>query len=183
MKEIQLTQGKVALVDDEEYERVSKHKWYAKKGNSTYYAACNIYNKETRKQKHTLLHRFILNIKETSIEVDHINHNGLDNRKLNLRETTPQQNSRNRRMNKIKNGRYKGVYRHTYRSKKDGSFLHYRYLAKIGYNGAEINIGLFHTDTEAAIAYNKKAIELHGEFAHINIIAPADLVAVDSKDL
>jgi hypothetical protein len=85
-KLIPLTQGKFAIVDAEDYERLSKYKWHVDKGDSTYYAARGIVGKNFR------MHREILNAPE-GLVVDHRNHNGLDNRKKNLRLCTRSQNN------------------------------------------------------------------------------------------
>ena len=85
---------------------------------------------------------------------DHINRNGLDNRRANLRFVTPQENSWN---SKPKSSQpYKGV------SARDG-----RWIARIGYNGA-IYLGRFDSAEEAARAYDAKACELRGEYAYLN---------------
>lgn len=137
-----------ALVDDEDFERVNAINWSIVKPNNTvlYAIANNIY-----------MHRFIVDYKE----VDHINHNGLDNRKENLRQSTRQQNSWNKRG--IKNGTspYKGVSYHTI-SKK--------WIAVIGTHFNRTYIGSYKTDIEAARAYNQKAKELFGEYAYLNKI-------------
>ena len=89
MKEIQLSQqgknkGKYfALVDDDEFERLSKHRWNVLKCDKTNYASGKVKN-SSGTIKHMLMHRFLLNVSD-DLYIDHINHNGLDNRKENVR--------------------------------------------------------------------------------------------------
>lgn len=91
MKKIKLTQGKCALVDDEDYERVNQFKWTAEKCSKSenYYARNRTIN--------TKMHRLIMGIGKSSLVVDHINHKTLDNRKQNLRVCTQAENLRNRK--------------------------------------------------------------------------------------
>ena len=167
VKEIQLTQGKVALVDDEDYERVNQFKWYANKLNKNkvliWYAAKGIRNNIKPYKWTTMqMHRFILGITDPNILVDHKNHNGLDNRKCNLRVCTYSQNGMNRSP-QTASSIYKGVsFYDCYKERK--------WRAAIYLNGKMETIGFFYTEIEAAIAYNNRAIELYGEFAFLNVI-------------
>ena len=157
MKQIPLTQGKFALVDNEDYNWLNQWKWGANKGGNTYYAIRNSSGKLT-KRKTILMHREILKaLKE--MECDHINHNGLDNRRLNLRLATKSQNAKNR----ISYGVSKdlGVYFHIMSGKWE---------AKIKSNKQSIYLGLYKKETDAAKAYNKAALKYHGEFANLNVI-------------
>lgn len=145
MKEIQLTQGMVAIVDDEDYEEFSKHKWcfsnvgYAQRRSGIY------------------LHRVIAGAKPGEF-VDHINRDRLDNRRSNLRICTKQQNQHNQGPRKG-TSKYKGVS-----LRKDTG----KYTACIHHNYKKINLGSFLTEEEAAEAYNKAALMYHGEFAFSN---------------
>ena len=94
-------------------------------------------------------------------ELDHINNIRNDNRVGNLREATEKQNSWNRKGNKTSKCEYKGVQK-IQNSKK--------WMARIGKDGIFYRLGSFVSKEEAAIAYNKKALELFGEFAKLNII-------------
>jgi len=101
-KLIPLTQGKFAIVDAEDYDWLNKHKWCACKVKQTYYA------KRKGKGKLVCMHRQITSA-PPHLLVDHINRNGLDNRKKNLRLCTRAENSRNRRSLRNKSSRYKAI--------------------------------------------------------------------------
>jgi len=155
MKIIPLTQSKSALVDDEDYEWLNQWKWYAKHDNhDCYYAARNSH-------KHTIrMHRLIMGLKAYNKKlVDHINHDGLDNRRSNLRICTTGQNQFNRIPSKNTASKYKGVVHCTSNA---------NWQAQIGFKGKRIYIGCFKTETKAANAYDKKAKELFGKFAYLN---------------
>lgn len=155
MKEIQLTQGKVAQVDDENFESLNAHKWYAKKKGKTFYAGRDI--QADGKQTTHRMHWEVLGGKW----IDHRDHDGLNNQKTNLRFCTNSENCMNRRKFANTSCTYKGVYF----NKTTG-----KWRAMIGINGKRINLGYYVDETEAAKAYNTKAIELFGEFAYLNII-------------
>lgn len=108
--------------------------------------------------KHIKLHRLIMDAKPGEI-IDHINNDGLDNRTANLRRCTSFENMHNRTKKKNNTTGYKGVYAHR------GCFC-----ASIAHHGVKYHIGRYLTAKEAAIAYNKKAKELHGEFSRINAL-------------
>ena len=162
MKEIILTQGKTALVDDEDFERVNMYKWCAhKKGRNIihHYAVRNIV--ENGKHKTLGLHRFILNITDENIKVDHKNRNTLDNRKENLRPCNTSENNSNRICMPKSTSKYLGVYFH----KGTG-----KYMARIKKDKSTIYLGVFKDEKDAAIAYNKAAIKYHNQFANLNKI-------------
>ena len=162
MKEIKLTQGKVAIVDDEDFEYLDQWKWYAKKNprSDTYYAARSIsfYVDGKRKQGTKYMHKEILDAPR-GMEVDHENHNGLDNQKSNIRICTQSQNQRNRLKYKNNTRGYKGV-----------SSLRKYIVAQIFVDGKNKWLGYFKTPELAAKAYNKAAIKYFGEFAQLNEI-------------
>lgn len=136
------------LVDEEDYPVVSRLKWHLKKDKKTSYAYTNI--KIGGVQTTLSLHRFITGM--SSGQIDHVNRNGLDNRKSNLRYATNSQNSCNR-IRKNSHG-YRGVYR-----RASGV-----YAFQIQKDGRKYHEGGFLTPEEAALAYDFKSEELHGEF-------------------
>jgi hypothetical protein len=149
---IPLTQGKFAIVDAEDYDRLSRHKWYAC-GPEGYRYACRSENGKKIK-----MHREIVDV-PAGMVCDHRNHSRLDNRRCNLRVCTPSQNAQNRRPQPGGTSRYKGVYWH-----KDAR----KWRARIQYKGRLIHIGCYDYEADAAIAYDDMAIELFGEFACLN---------------
>lgn len=157
MKEIKLTQGLSTLVDDEDYESVSQHKWFAVKDGRTYYACKNAGILPFRYR--LWMHRVILSAPK-ELQVDHINGNGLDNRRCNLRLVTGAQNSTNsQKKSGSTSSRFKGV---------DWYKPYDKWRARITNNRRVTHLGYFNTDIEAAQAYNEAAIELFGEFARLN---------------
>ena len=163
MKEIQLTQGKIALVDDEDYDRlIAMGKWQCSLGYATKNVKFNSIH--TTLRMHRVILTKYLNLDSCNprlVQVDHINGNKLDNRKENLRTCSPSQNSQNRPASKNNTSGYKGVVWHS-RSKK--------WVAKITANGANTHLGCFDDPKLAAKAYNEAAVKLYGEFANINQI-------------
>lgn len=160
---INLSQGKVALVSIEDYERVSQFKWTAakvtRKGRLMgYYAMRGIWFPKEKKLRRVYLHRFILDAPD-GLEVDHKNRDGLDCRRDNLRLATSSQNRANRAKLKLGN-RYRGVWRLS----RDTS----RWTGQVQHKWKRIHLGIFATEEEAARAYDKKALELFGEFAQLN---------------
>lgn len=153
---IELTFGKYAIVDAEDYPQLTKYKWCATEHGPTWYA------QTLRRDGVPLsMHRLITGAPK-GLFVDHRDHNGLNNRRSNLRLCTHAENSRNTRPAWGKSSRYKGVSWDKNRS---------RYQANIRYNGKLIRIGRFKSEIAAAKAYDKKAFELFGEFAYLNFPA------------
>lgn len=153
MKEIQLTQGKVVLVDDENYERLNQVKWCALLSRGKYYAVRGIYKKG--KIKRIYMHREIINV-PCGIYTDHINGDTLDNRKENLRLCTHQQNCFNRK-NPHKDNRLgiKGVWWNKQNKK---------FRAQIQLNDKSIHLGYFNVIGDADSAYRKAEEKYFGEF-------------------
>ena len=160
MKEIQLTQGKVALVDDEDFEYLSQWKWHIEKVRNNIYAKRTSSRNEDGKQSTIRMHRFIMNAKKYEI-VDHENRNGLDNQKHNLRFCTRNQNAYNRKAFKGSTSRYKGVWQSKGRNK---------WVSRIWINGKQKYLGTFEDENQAAKAYNIVALQIHRDFAVPNII-------------
>ncbi|MBN1358996.1 MAG: HNH endonuclease [Sedimentisphaerales bacterium] len=150
---IPLTRGLHAIVDAEDYEWLSKYKWYA----SPSPRPGAFYARYTRgKFRMKLMHRVIMPPPKGKV-VDHINGNGLDNRRCNLRFCTQAQNSRNSRKHSGAKSRFIGI--HPHRDKWDVVVTHNR---KQHYGGS------FDDEVEAAKARDRLALELHGEYARLN---------------
>ena len=153
MKQIPLTKGYFALVDDDDYPIASQHKWTYDNGYAVRKATI-----AKGQYKKILLHRFLISAQPGQM-VDHANRNSLDNRRCNLRLCTGSQNNANRRVLRPSSSPYRGV--------RKASNVE-RWEAAIGYNYRFIHLGSFLTQEEAARAYDAKAIELYGEFASTN---------------
>lgn len=160
MKEIALTQGRVALVDDDDYPTLAKHRWYAARSHKTFYAQRSGDNQYGIIR----MHREILGLTaEDKTLVDHRDLNGLNNQRSNLRRCSTNQNVCNQ---PVRSGRkYKGI---TY--EKDQNVGHKRWRAQITVNGRTRKIGRFLTEHEAAMAYDRVAVKEFGEFARLNDI-------------
>lgn len=154
MKKIKLTQGQEVIVDDKWFEILNKWKWRYQGG----YAARRVGSRKSNKEVY--MHRFIT-MAPDEYQVDHINQNKLDNREENLRVVSPKKNYFNRKMLSNNTTGYKGVCYDKSRNK---------FIATISANKKHYNLGRFKTAVEAAKAYNNAAIELHGEFAHLNVL-------------
>jgi len=161
-RKIPLTQGKYATVDPERYEELTKYKWFAVRSERGYYALRMTKAKRGSRvrQKAVRMHRVILKPPEGKF-IDHINHNGLDNRSANLRICTMQQNVWNKRKQR---GNYSSQYKGVNRSKNDK-----KWKARITCNGKQILIGYFDDEKAAARAYDAKAAELFGKYASLNL--------------
>ncbi len=161
MKEIQLTQGKLALVDDEDFERINQHKWQAVKWKGTFYASRSI-RKPDGARYMLFMHRAVMGTPE-NMQTDHIECEGpdygLDNRKSNLRICTRAQNGQNRISYKNSASKYKGVNK---RSKGT------KWQASIRVDKKLISLGVYHHERDAAQAYNEAALKHFGPFARIN---------------
>ena len=158
MKLIYDSKGNSTKVDDEDFEYLSQFKWNITKNGRTCYASRPITN-EFGIRTRMKMHREIMKAKNGEM-IDHINGDGTDNRKENLRYTTKQLNAFN--MGKRPGtSKYKGVCRSSPNSK---------WTARIQFNYKGIYLGYFEKEEDAALAYNKKAIELFGEHARLNII-------------
>jgi hypothetical protein len=152
VKELELTQGKVAIVDDSDFEHLNQWKWYC---SSKGYAVRNI--PVNGKQTLQLMHAVIINT-PPGMQTDHINGDRLDNRKENLRICTCSENQWNQ--HKVRGeSKYKGVSYHK---------RHNKWYAQIRINGKRIYIGVFKDEIDAAKAYNEAATRYFGEFAKIN---------------
>ena len=158
VKEIPLTRGYVAFVDDADYARVvAAGPWHVTlSANGTAYAIGRPINPRRKE----LMHRFILGISDPKILIDHSNHYGLDNQRSNLRITTKSQNSMNAGKHRKGASRFRGVYWHKKARK---------WSAEAFVNGKKHYLGLFVSELEAARARDAAAQELHKEFARLNL--------------
>ena len=157
MKEITLTQRKIALVDDCDYEWLSQRNWAAFKDRNIWYAMTNIRD-ATGHFRSITMHRLILGATK-GMKVDHRDGNGLNNQRHNLRAATNHQNLCNRGAPSNNTSGFKGVSWHKRRNK---------WQANIGINYKKKYLGLFDSAIDAACAYDAAARELHGEFAKLN---------------
>ena len=154
-KEIPLSKGMVTIVDSSDYEELSKNKWYySTKGYAVRDEFIN------GKKVKIWMHRRVSN-PPLNKQVDHINHDKLDNRRDNLRHCTNQENHANKPLNKTNSSGYKGVSFH----KETG-----KWRAAIEIKGKKISLGLHHDIKEAAKAYNLMANKSFGEYAYQNHI-------------
>lgn len=156
MKQIQLTKGKVALVDDGDFALVSPFKWTASydKAANKWYAVRRVM--VAGRSTTFLMHRVIMDAPSGCL-VDHKDGDGLNNqRSVNLRLATKSQNMCNRGKNRNNTSGYKGVC--LIKSRR-------QWIAQIGANGVQRNLGYFETPQDAAQAYVNAAFLMHGEFA------------------
>ncbi len=159
MKEIKLTKGKVALVDDEDYPELSKWSWFANPGkNDNFYAARRM-SLGNSKSKIVLMHRVILNITDTKTKVDHEDHNGLNNQRYNIRPCTTSQNNMNTVAQKKSTSKFLGV---SWAKEKN------KWLACIGVNHKTVYLGRYFNEEDAAKAYDEAAKKHFGKFANLN---------------
>jgi len=157
MKEIPLTRGKVAIVDDVDYDQLVQWKWYAEKCRNGWYAA-----RKPNTGK-VYMHRSILGIHEFKIKVDHRDGDGLNNRRLNLRASSNSQNIQHQQRRTDNKSGFKGVHWHSANKKwvaQIGVFIHG--VTRVVY------LGSFNTKQLAAAAYNTAAVQHFGEFAVLN---------------
>jgi len=156
MKEIQLTQGFFVQVDDSDFNWLNQWKWHAVKNRNTFFARRNGSIKHNKSRGLVYMHRIIMDAPK-NMQVDHIDHNGLNNQKSNLRICNNSQNHMNR--TPWGSSKYLGVH-----IKLKGKYIQ----SQIKANGKTIHLGLFKTEEEAAMAYDRAAKFYFGEFANLN---------------
>lgn len=152
---------KEVLYDEEDHELIMQYHWFVHfdKGRN-FYAMTSIRHPVTNRFTKILMHRLIMAAKP-EVYIDHINHDGLYNCRSNLRKCSKSENGMNRRPTKGSSSNFKGV---SFNKKA------IKFVAYIRIRGRRIHLGSFKTETEAALAYNKAAVEHFGEFALLNEI-------------
>ncbi len=162
---IELSQGLCALIDAEDYERISRHKWYALKDRSG-----NFYARRIRKKtdppgsSKVFMHRELLNV-PAGMQTHHKNHKTLDNRKCNIEAVTAAENIHAcLKTKKPTTSRYKGVRKH-FPDYADGGE---RWEARISCDGIQYEIGTFRDEVSAAREYDRASREHHGRFSEPN---------------
>ena len=167
---IPLTQGKFTIIDADKYHLVSSRKWFAVKHGLNWYAGTKI------KGKMIKMHRVLMDVTDRYVLVDHINHDGLDNRLSNLRLCNNHQNILNTSVRKNSSSKYLGVSYKPVRKRKlkNGNYSiteqSKKWLAQIQFNKKKKIIGKFKTEEEAALAYNEHAKILFKEYANLNVL-------------
>ena len=159
VKKIALTRGKVALVNDTDYDYLNQWHWCTYKGRTTYYAKRNVgigkYKRRTER-----MHRLILGLQPGDKWLtDHKDGDGLNNQRSNLRACTAMQNAQSQRKRESATSRYRGVYWH-HRAHK--------WCSRIRVNKILIYLGLFNSEDQAAQTYDIAALKHHGRFAMTN---------------
>jgi hypothetical protein len=164
-RQIELSQGKIALVDAADYGWLSQWKWTAHQMHGGIWYAMRT-DFSTGGPVQVYMHRLILDT-QAGKKTDHVNGNGLDNRRANLRPCTTAQNAQNQHKRASPTtSRFKGVFRN-----------HNRWGSRIAANGKRYWLGAYGSELEAARAYNEAAARLHGAFARLNDLpsAPEEL--------
>ena len=158
-RRIPMAGPRYAIVDPEDYERLRKYEWFLNKRGHCFYTFRKEPNKKTRKESLIQMHQDIIKVPKGMV-IDHINHDGMDNRQANLRAATTAQNSHNRKkLSRQCSSKYKGVWWHK-------SSL--KWQARIMFEKKRIHLGTFKNEIDAARAYDEAAKKYHGEFACLN---------------
>jgi len=160
MKYIKLTQGKVAVVDDKNYEELNQYKWQATKQKGGTFYATRAVRVGVGSHIRVHMHRQIMELTDR-LEVDHIDHDGLNNLEVNLRVCSHEENMRNKRIACNNTSGYKGVH-----FRNDCG----KWKAQITVNKKRKSLGSFKCKHDAGVAYNEAAIKYYGDFAALNVI-------------
>lgn len=157
MKFVPLTQGYSAIVDDEDYTRLSNYNWCVTKSHGNVYAVRNAKRGESKRGL-ILMHRELCCELDSKPTVDHVNGNTLDNRRSNLRPATYGENNANRPLaKKSRSSSFRGV--HWFKPTN-------RWRCSV----SKIHVGYFKDEKEAALEYNKAAILKFGDFSVLNVV-------------
>jgi len=156
MKEIKLSQGKIALVDDEDFERLNKYNWCVSQKKKNYYAM----RKDTA-GKTVYMHHEVIGKPSRGLQTDHIDNNSLNNQRNNLRFVTPRDNAQNKKYI-IKYSRYFGVSYNKRRIKDP-------WVARMRIKGVNTHLGYFSNEKEAAQAYQKAVRKIENPFASLSM--------------
>lgn len=161
---IPLTQGQAAVIDDADAALIARYHWWAAKRPHTYYAVTKIKVTPGRRGRRRILHMHQLIMGDPpGMQVDHVNRDGLDNRRANLRVATQSQNKANSGRYRNNASGFKGVYWRR---------SHQQWEAQITHQGRRYHLGYFRSPEDAARAYDAKARQLHGAFASCNFPEP-----------
>lgn len=162
MREIVLSKGQICVVDDDDYNRLMQFNWRPFITKHNIYASASM--KVDGKHKSVFMHRFILNLTDKNIIIDHKDGNGLNNQKSNLRKCNFSENNINTTSHKGSSSKYVGVSycEHPYRKKK--------WSADMQINGNTIRLGRYKTEEEAAIVRDQYIINNNLLFPKLNIL-------------
>lgn len=165
MKQIPLTKGQVALVDDEDYEELSKYKWNSLwvKSMGSFYAQRSIWKDEFGKRNNIYMTRQIMGVIDPNIKVDHRDHCTLNNQRNNLRVCSDSQNLQNQKKKPDCSSKYKGIFL----NRINGSWRSYIHIPAPG-RSEKLCLGSFESEIDAAKAYDEAAKKYFGQFALLN---------------
>jgi hypothetical protein len=157
---IRLAGPKYAKVDPADYDRLRAYEWLARKGKNSFYARRHAPGGKGKKGTLIYMHQHVIQVPEGMV-VDHINHDGMDNRSANLRPATYSQNLCHRKKRSGQtHSKYKGVHWHK---------LNNKWVARITLHKKTMHLGYFRSQIDAARAYDRAALKYHGEFACLNL--------------
>lgn len=157
MRLIPLTQGKFAKVSDQDFGRISKFKWHARRTPRTFYAARQVRLNNGR-QRARPMHRDILKAND-NVEIDHRDHDGLNNQRRNLRRCAPSENTYHYQKPVTNTSGFVGVWWNAAAKK---------WQAAVSYRGKNRHVGLFKNQRQAAEARDKMAKSFRKKFAFLN---------------